>query len=57
LQDRRIFAEHGIEHTADELIAHTAPLPPNRRAHIPNPRHERGEWVERGVLFVRYDFC
>lgn len=55
LDGRKIFAESGYEVTKDEMVA-TA-LDRQRHAHIPNPRYSRGEFVDRGVLFVRHEFC
>ncbi|QYN40985.1 hypothetical protein K1T35_47445 (plasmid) [Pseudonocardia sp. DSM 110487] len=56
LDGHKIFAESGYEVTADEMLKIVEPVRRNRNAtHIRRPRS--GEWVERGVLFVRHDFC
>lgn len=54
LNGHRIFAEHGIEYTPAEMIEHTRP-DSHGRARM--PRRAEGEWMEKGVLFVRHDFC
>ena len=54
LQGHRIFAEYGIEYTPDELVAITEPEP---GALVAQRRPRDGEFMERGVLFVRYEFC
>jgi hypothetical protein len=54
LEGHRIFAEHGIEHTADEIVAMVQVRP--RFASHRRPDPARGEFMERGVLFVRHAF-
>lgn len=56
LQGHRIFAEHGIEYTPDQMVANIEPTEEGRR-NLRRPRPRGGEWIERGVLFVRFDFC
>lgn len=56
LDGHRIFAEHGIEYTKDEMVAHALERWPHAAGHR-NPRYDRGEFVDRGVLFVRHEFC
>lgn len=56
LEGHRIFAEHGIEYTPAEMIAETKPTETGRHNQR-RPRRHNGEWIEEGVLFVRYDFC
>ena len=56
LAGHRIFAEHGVEYSPEEMIAEVVPTEPGRR-NIRRPRAERGEWMEEGVLFVRHEFC
>lgn len=54
LQGHRIFAEHGLEYTPADMISE---IQPTSRRNIRRPHPDKGEWVEEGVLFVRYDFC
>jgi hypothetical protein len=56
LQGHRLFAEHGVEHTPAEMVGEVQPTDQGRR-NIRRPHAERGEWIERGVLFARHDFC
>jgi hypothetical protein len=53
LRGRRIFAEHGVELTADEMIAIALRREPHAYPRAPRA----GEFVDRGVLFVRHEFC
>lgn len=55
LDGRRIFAESGYEVSKDLMVATAL----QRQRHAPwrNARHERGEFCDRGVLFVRHEFC
>lgn len=55
LDGHRIFAEHGIEYTPAEMIEEVKPTDAGRR-NLRRPRTDAGEWIEEGVLFVRYDF-
>lgn len=55
LAGHRIFSEYGVEYTPEEMIEMVKPDDWGRR-NIRRPRHEDGEWIEEGVLFVRYDF-
>jgi hypothetical protein len=57
LTGHRIFAEHGIEYTPEQMIEETKPTDLGRRNLPHRPRAEKGEWMEEGVLFVRHDFC
>lgn len=58
LHGHRIFAEHGTEYSPDEMVAMTKPTEDGRRYNLPRfPREAQGEFIERGVLFVRYEFC
>jgi hypothetical protein len=56
LDGRRIFAEHGIEYSAAEMIAEALDRQPYASLQR-NARHDQGEFIDRGILFVRYDFC
>jgi hypothetical protein len=55
LVGHRIFAEHAVEYAADEMTAIALERWANsfRRS----PRYSAGEFVDRGVLFVRHEFC
>jgi hypothetical protein len=57
LQGHRIFAEHGVEYTPDEMVEITRPERRYGRANLRRPQRQQGEWIEQGVLFVRHDFC
>lgn len=56
LQGRRIFAESGYEITAGEMVEKAQERWALAPRHL-NPRSSKGEFVDHGVLFVRYDFC
>jgi hypothetical protein len=52
---RQVYTEAGTEISAADLIElATRPRPPHQ---LPLPNEHRGEWMERGVLFVRDTFC
>lgn len=55
LDGHRIFAEHAMELAASEMIATALERLPN--AFRRSPRYNAGEFVDRGVLFVRHEFC
>lgn len=55
LAGRRIFAEHGVEYTPEQMIEMTKPDRLGRMTHR-RPNYEEGEWMEEGILFVRHDF-
>lgn len=56
LQGHRIFAEHGIEYTPDQMVQEITPTEGGRRNLRAGIREQRGDWVEHGVAFVRCDF-
>jgi hypothetical protein len=56
LNGRRIVAESGYEVTADEMVE-IAVTRDSRFSDHRRPRYEQGEFVDRGVLFVRHEFC
>jgi len=56
LEGHQIFAEHGIEYSPAEMLNLIKPSSMGALVHR-RPRHDQGEFMERGVLFVRYEFC
>ncbi|MEJ3658604.1 hypothetical protein WEH80_37175 [Actinomycetes bacterium KLBMP 9759] len=53
MEGHRIFGEHGLEYISQEM----AEIAMDRRSRLDrNPNQSRGEFVDRGVLFVRHDF-
>ena len=56
LTGRQVFAESGYEVTAEEMVE-TALQRDGRFSGHRSARYECGEFVDRGVLFVRHDFC
>ena len=54
LEGRKVFAESGYEIAVAELVEHA--LERKVGAYHRNARYEQGEFVDRGMLFVRHDF-
>ena len=54
-EGHQIVAEHGLEESLGDFLAMV--LDSRKGGHQRMPQREKGEFVDQGILFVRYDFC
>lgn len=57
LDGHRIFAENGREVTVEEMVQQALEVVPRHQAYRFYDHPSRDDFVDRGVLFVRYEFC
>jgi hypothetical protein len=56
MDGKKVFAESGYEVTKDKMLA-MASARTGHRAAARSPNGYRGEFMDKGALFVRPDFC